>query len=343
MRRRRWSNSQQALFLKSMGTLLEKGYSISESLTLLSLLDNRQLNFPIDSIRRDLVKGIPLFEALEHQRVPPDILGYLFFASEQGHLSFGLLVGSSILQKREDLKKSFLQSIRYPTVLLVTLTVMMFLMLKFLFPQFSKLFQSVDLSLPFFTRFLITFLEFIPILMYLTLIFNLVFFLVYHFRFKHRNTHDKVSFWLRFPFLGEGLKTVLTQYFSFQLGHLLKGGLSISHAFQLFEQQSYSRLLQEESALFMADLRGGKSLSETLKAKPYFLPGLAQVTFLGQSNGRLGEELILYSEMLLENAENRLMRLMALLQPVLFGIIGTIVLALFLSVMIPVFQLFQSL
>ncbi|WP_408006744.1 type II secretion system F family protein [Pseudalkalibacillus sp. A8] len=240
MRRRRWTNVQQALFLKGLGTLLEKGYSISESLTLLSLQHNRQINFPIDSIKADLVKGIPLFEALERQRVPPDILGYLFFASEQGNLSFGLLVGCSILQKREDLKKSFLQSIHYPTVLLSTLMLMMFFMLKFLFPQFSKLFHAVDLPLPLFTRYLITFLEFIPLLIYLTLI--LVFFLVYHIRFKHRNAHDKISFWLRFPFLREGLS-----------------------------------------------------------------------------------------------------RMMALIQPVLFAIIGSIVLVLFLSAMIPVFQLFQSL
>ncbi|WP_261129433.1 competence type IV pilus assembly protein ComGB [Bacillus sp. Marseille-Q3570] len=343
MKRFKWNSTQQAVFLKNLGTLLVKGYSISESLTLLSLQNKRVVSVTVKAIKEDLVKGKPLFESLERQRIPSDILGYLYFASEQGNLSFGLLEGSSILQKREELKKSLLQTIRYPAVLLGTLSVMMFFMLKFLFPQFSKLFQSVNLTLPAYTLFLITFLEFIPVLIFLTLTLFMLLFIIIHFRYKHKSAHEKMCFWLRFPFVRNVLKIVLTQYFSFQLGHLLKGGLSLTNALQLFEQQSFSIFFQEEGTILKVDLRKGKSLSEAFEEKPYFLPELAQVTFFGQSNGKLGEELVLYSEMLLENAEERLKGLLTLIQPVMFTLIGSIVLMLFLSVMIPVFQLFQSL
>lgn len=111
----------------------------------------------------------------------------------------------------------------------------------------------------------------------------------------------------------------------------------------MFETQEYIRFFKEEAALLQAELRGGHALSEVIGANPYYLPELYQIILFGQSNGRLGEELIVYSEMLIEQAEEQFQRYVILVQPVLFAIVGSIVLFLFLSVMIPVFRLFQSL
>ncbi|MGP4080909.1 type II secretion system F family protein [Pseudalkalibacillus sp. R45] len=68
MRRHKWNSTQQAVFLKNLGTLLDKGYSISESLTLLSLQNKRNASATIKTIKEDLVKGKPLFESLERAK-----------------------------------------------------------------------------------------------------------------------------------------------------------------------------------------------------------------------------------------------------------------------------------
>ncbi|WP_257345785.1 competence type IV pilus assembly protein ComGB [Pseudalkalibacillus decolorationis] len=343
MRKREWNRMEQSKFLRELGMLLDKGYSVSNALVLLQLHYQTYPQYPVKDIMRELKSGAPLFEVLEGKKIPGDILGCLYFASEQGRLSFGLLEGSRILLKREQLKKMFLRTIRYPLTLLLILSAMMFFMLRFLIPQFTALFNSVDLSLPTVTVYLLTVLQMVPYLFYFVMSVGLLLLILYPFTFRKKSPHEQLMIALKVPLLSHYLRILVTQFFAFQFGHLLKSGLSVSQVLQLFENQNYVRLYQDEALLLKSDLRKGKALDEIFRDKHYFLPELAQVVSFGQSNGSLGDELTLYGEMLFSNLEERIQRSIYLIQPILFGAIGCLVLILFLSVMGPIFQLFQSL
>ncbi|WLD92052.1 competence type IV pilus assembly protein ComGB [Alkalihalobacillus sp. AL-G] len=343
MRKRNWNRLEQSKFLKELGMLLSKGYSVSNALVLLEVHYRSYSQYPVTDIIKDLKRGTPLFEVLEGKKVPSDILGYLYFASEQGKLSFGLLEGSRILQKREHLKKMFFRTIRYPLTLLAILSGMMFFLIRFLIPQFTSLFNSVNLKLPSITVALITVLQVIPYLCYFILVVIFLLAILYPFTHRKKSPHEQLLLALRIPMLSNYIRILVTQFFAFQFGHLLRGGLSVSQAIQLFENQHYVRLFQDEALFLKNELRGGKQLDEIFRCKTYFLPELAQVVAFGQSNGSLGNELTLFSEMLFSNLEERLHRNLNLIQPILFGVIGCLVLILFLTVMAPIFHLFQSL
>ncbi|MCF6137888.1 competence type IV pilus assembly protein ComGB [Pseudalkalibacillus berkeleyi] len=342
MKRRRWTTLEQAAFLRGLGVLLEKGYSISQSLTLLELQYRSDTQIPVKAIKTSLQQGLTLTEVLGRYRLPADVLGYLYFATENGSLAIGLMEGGDMLRKREQLKKAFLKQLRYPIVLLGILSLMLFFLLQFLFPQFSALFNSVDLPLPLLTQVMMTLLSYFPTIFYIIVVLHLFLFIFLYFRFRHRSSHEILTYLVRFPFLKGGIQTFLTHYFAFQFGQLLSGGLSIGLALQLFEEQGYLSFFQVEASALNASLRNGEPLSETLFNRSFYLPELSQIVQFGQSNGKLGEELVLYSEMLFERTEGKLEKYLALIQPIMFGFIALIVLTLFLSVMLPVFHLFQS-
>ncbi len=334
---------QQAAFLRSLGMLLEKGYSVSQALDLLKFQFERQKNYPIKDIQCELKKGLPLVEVLADHRIPSDVLGYLYFASEYGSLSKGLKEGSTILQKREDVKKVFYQKIRYPIVLLSVLAIMMFFMVQYLFPQFTSLFHSVNLELPIVTRVMIGIFEHIPAFIYGSLALSILLFSYGHFKYYKLTTFEKLLRLSKVPFISIPLKVFLTHYFTFQLGHLLKGGLSIPQALQLFQQQSHMPFFQEEAGQLICELRTGESFSKIIQERVFYLPELSQVIHFGQSNGQLGQELILYSDMLLERTDEQIQKSLTFIQPILFSLIGGVILTLFLSVMLPIFRMFQSL
>lgn len=343
MKKRNWTRTQQASFLKSLGVLLEKGYTVSESLKLVKLQYQRHTKYPIKEIQLELQKGTPLVEVLSYHQIPADILGYLYFATEYGSLSHGLIEGSEILNKRERLKKVFYQKVRYPLVLIILLGTMMFFMIQFLFPQFTSLFHSVDLTLPVVTRIIITLFQVLPVLFYLSLVLFILLLFIAYWKYWKRSAHEKVGVLLKIPVIKLIVKTFMTHYFSSQFGHLLKGGLSITQALHLFERQNHMQFFQVEAGLVISELRAGETLSDVLQDRTFYLPELSEVVVFGQSNGRLGEELILFSDMLLERTDEQVQRYLTMIQPLMFGFIGSIVLILFLSVMLPVFKLFQSL
>jgi competence protein ComGB len=343
MNRKKWTRIQQARFLDNLSVLLDKGYSLSDSLRLLELQFKGQARYPIKDIRIELQKGIPIVDVLAKQNVPSDILGYLYFATEYGSLTRGLREGSEMLRKRENLKKAFYQKIRYPLVLLTILFVMMFFMVHILFPQFTSMFLSVDLSLPFMTRMLILLFDSFPLILYMLLTVTTLGGIYAYFAFLKRSPYERFRWLLKFPLCNTPIQTFLTHYFAVQTGHLLKGGLSVSQAMQLFVEQHYLRFFQVEAEWMTTQLRNGEVFSEILADRPFYLPELSQVVLFGQANGRLGEELLLYSDMLFERTDEQIQRHLALIQPIFFGAIGLLVLVLFLSVMLPIFKLFQSL
>ncbi len=323
--------------------LLEKGYTVTQALELLTLQYDRQKIYPIKEIQNELKKGLAIVEVLADHRIPADVLGYLYFASEYGSLSRGLKEGSAILHKREHVKKVFYQKIRYPLVLLSILAIMMFFMVQFLFPQFTSLFRSVNLELPIITRVVIGFFEHIPSFIYGSLVLSIILLSYGYFKYYKLTTYEKLLRLSKVPFISFFLKVFLTHYFTFQLGHLLKGGLSITQALQLFQQQSHIPFFQVEAGQIISELKNGESFNKVIQGRVFYLPELSQVILFGQTNGRLGQELILYSDMLLERTDEQIQKSLTFIQPILFSMIGGVILTLFLSVMLPIFQMFQSL
>lgn len=339
---KRWKNKDKAVFLIRLGKLLQQGYSLSAGIEFLKYHQKSHVRAILDDLSEKLSQGEPLHERLDDIGFPKDVLGYLYFSELHGDLAFALAESGKMMEKREELKVRFRKLVRYPLFLLWMVTVLIVFMVRFLFPQFRALYNSLNVDFPWFTVLFLRLIDEAPLIFAVLLGLLFFLFLFYLTRFRHLRPRAQLSCLRYLPFLRSFLPIFLTQYFSVQLSYLLKGGLSIYEALAIFENQHHLAFFQQEASQMKQALKNGESFDGVLRQNPFFVKELSEVVVHGQTSGNLADELFHYSNLLMEMLENQTQRVLSVMQPALFAGVGVVVLMMFVSILLPIFHLLDS-
>lgn len=342
MSRKKWGNKNKAEFLLRLGHLLQQGYPLVSGIEFLKYHQRNEVRVILEHLSNDLKQGEPLHEVLDRIGFPNDVLAYLYFSERHGDLAFALTEGGKMMKRREQLKMRFRKIVRYPLFMLWLVTVLVVFMTRFLFPQFRALYESLNVDFPWFTDVFLTLIDGTPLFLAAFVFLLFMMFLYYMTRFRHLHPSAQLSCIRYIPLLRSFLSIVITQYFSLQLSYLLKGGLSIYEALTIFEGQHHLAFFQQEATQMKQALRNGERFDDVLRRNPFYVKELPEVIAHGQTNGNLAHELFHYSHLLLEMIEARLQRIFSVIQPALFAGIGVIVLVLFVSILLPIFHLLDS-
>jgi competence protein ComGB len=343
VRSKKWESNEKAEFLQRLATLLKQGYTLAAGIGLLRYHQKPQVRDDMDELLEKLKQGEPFHEILDGLDFPKDVLGYLYFSEQHGDLAFALEQGGKMMEKRIDFKIRFQKLIRYPVFLLWVICVLVFFMFRYLFPQFQSLYDSLDIDFPGITVIFLRFVELTPFILGFVLLMLLLIYVYYRTRFRHYHPHRQLSSLLRVPLVRPFLPVLLSQYFAVQLSCLIKGGMSIYEALTIFEKQHHLSFFQQEAQQMKIMLQRGETLEGILDGSPFYVKELSHVVAHGQSNGQLPQELFYYSDLLFDLMEEKVKRLFMIAQPVIFAGIGTLVLLMFASILLPVFSLMNSL
>ncbi|UZJ80669.1 competence type IV pilus assembly protein ComGB [Fictibacillus sp. KU28468] len=339
---RNWSNKQQGAFLMRLGRLLEQGYTLPKAIPILKLHQNRWMQDGLHRVYDCLKRGYSLHEALARERFSSDVLGFLELSEKHGDLRFSVMEGAKMLQKKEEIKERFIKATRYPIFLFAVVLSICFIMFHLLIPHFLSLYSSLDINFPYFTIVMISIIKKVPFLFFLFAAFTVTAAAAYIAVMKKISPSKRISLLLRIPIVKRTLPVLITHQFSIQLGSLLKGGLAINEALKILEQNQYMRFFRTEAALMKQELVNGLRFEDIVAQKRYFVPELSMIIAHGQSCGMLDKELIAYSEILLAYAEEKMAKYIVVVQPVLFLFIGVMILVMFVSMLLPMFKMMDS-
>ncbi|HET7628467.1 MAG TPA: competence type IV pilus assembly protein ComGB [Bacillales bacterium] len=342
LKRRRWTYHGKAEFLQRLGKLLEQGYTLSEGITFLTYHQPEHVRSILAEVAQQLKQGESFHEVLEDNGFPKDVLGYLFFSEQYGDLAFALKESGTLMIRRCETKKRFFRLVRYPLFLLWMVGLLIVFMMQFLFPQFDSIYGSLDVELPWLTRSFLSFIHTLPTLLIFACLLACFLLLYYWTHFRKLHPHAQLTFLGRVPLLKQWIPLVVSQYFCVQLGHLLKGGLSIYEALSVFENQHHLLFFQQEATNMKASLRDGQELKDVLRKNRFYVPELSQIIAFGQRNGDLPRELFAYGRLLMTLIETRMARAMGVLQPLLFAGVGIVVLVMYVSILLPIFHLLDA-
>lgn len=342
MKQRKWALEEQAKFLHMTGELLTRGYPLAEALdSILHHLPQSHKAALLEGIQA-LKKGESFYHVLKKMGFHDDLSGYVFFAEQHGDLSGAFLAGSRMMQKRIRDTAKLQKLLFYPLFLILTTLILFIFMEKLLLPRFSSLFVSMKIEKNLFMHIVTIFAESLPIFFFLLLFLIILLIFYYFFRFRKLHPLEQKRKLMKIPFAASFLRLYYTQYFSIQLSYLLCGGLSVNEALSLFEknvhQPFYSRLAIE----MKRELMMGGDLSEIVKHYPFFEAELSMVIHHGQKNGKLDQELVFYSQACLQRLEERIDKTMKKIQPVLFSVIGLIIVSMYLAVLLPMFHMLDG-
>lgn len=337
-RRRNWSLQEQSSFFIQLGKLLSKGYSLAQAIEFLQIQQPAVKQKDLDDCMQALRAGVTIHETFSRMQFHSHLLGYIFFAEQHGQLAHGFIEAGEIGQMRAHYVEQVKRMLRYPLFLFSFCIAMFFIFQQVLAPQFSHLLSSFHARSAFST-FIFSVAVWLPRIFSIALIVFIFFVLFYFFVVRSWPIYRQMNLFMNIPIVRSWIVSFHTQVFSLQLSHLLKGGLSIYEAIQIFEHQSHLPLLREEAKLMKQQLCAGEKLDEIIEQRKYYGKELPFVIRHGQSNGELVQELLHYSQFSLQKLETRLKKSVYLIQPLLLSFIGIFVILMYMAMLWPVFQL----
>lgn len=338
-----WNCLEKAEFLIRIGTLIEQGYTITEGVELFLKYEKETVKPTLISILEKLQEGSPISGALNVLKLPKFIISFVYFAEHYGDIAKGLIDGGNLLKKTEESKAKFQKLIRYPLFLIWILSLFMIIMYRYLFPQFTQLFSTINIELPLITRVFLNIINKSPAIISLLLAILVTICIYYFFIYRKKNVFHKAQFISKIPIVGNFFRVVMTYLFATNLSCLIKSGLSIYDALVIFKTLDNLGYISNVSGIIMEKLESGERLQHVLIKNTLYLKGLAYIVEHGQANGRLVEELDYYSQWLLVDLEEKIKKLFMVIQPLLFLFIGIIILLMFASILIPMFSLINGL
>jgi len=141
---------------------------------------------------------------------------------------------------------------------------------------------------------------------------------------------------LRLPIFGTILQKSAVARFARTFGTLLDTGVPILQALLIVKDTSGNEVISRATVDIHASIRDGDTISEPMRAFPVFPPLVVHMIAVGEETGALDKMLIKVAEAYEREVDDAVDGLAKLIEPLLIvmlgGIIGTVVIALYLPI-----------
>ena len=337
----RLSQKEILLFSRELSTLLQAGLPLDRALRVLMDLsgDNSNLNIVVSDILEKVKGGKNLSEALESQDgVYSRFYINMIRAGEAGGSLEDVLDRLiEYLESSLELRNSVVTALIYP-VILVTMSVgSIMLLLTFVVPQFTEMFESAGKELPIPTQVVVGVSEWLQSYWWLLLL--LIVIAVYGMKFMVANPARKLSFdrnLLRMPLAGDIICHMETANLCSTLGTLLVNGVSLLTALTIAKGTVGNSSLSEVLVEAETNLRNGKGLSVALIESGQFPKMAVQMIKMGEESGKLEEMLLNVSETYAKELRITIQRMLAMLEPVLILGMGVVIAGIIISILMAI-------
>jgi type II secretion system protein F len=316
-------------FTYQLGVLLEAGFTLDRSLSILSdLTEKKKLKELLKDLMSQVRSGKSFSDALaKFPTVFPLFFVNMIKAGEAGGFIEDTIARMAVyLENSQTLKDDVRSALIYPLLLSFVGGAAVIILLTFVVPQFSKIFTDMGETLPLPTVILITISNLLIKAWWiiLLLLFGGVAAIKRYMKTeKGRRSWDRLKF--RLPLFGKLYKEAAVSRFSRTFGTLLGSGVPILNALQIVKGTLGSEKISEIISSVREATRKGRGIAEPLKNSEIFPPIAVHMITVGEETGRLDEMLVKIADRFDSEVRTTVKRMLALLEPVLILIMGIMV------------------
>lgn len=338
-RKPKLSSDVQLRFLKRLYRLLSNGYPLLEALDMYTF--DKKLKAPAEIISRALKNGTLIDVAFQEAGFHQTISTYLYFVQANGDLTESIQKSIAIFEYRTNTTKRFQNVIRYPAILFIVFSILLYFINQHVLPSFQDLFRSSAESSDIVAATIIVINGISSLLLILSIII-LLFLFSWHFM-KHKITITKqIKLYEAIPVYRSFVKMKTSFLFATHFSTLLKAGLPYKDILNFLANQSKLPIIAYYSNQMMDDLNKGIHLTHVI-SQYTFLDRQLTIIFEKHANHHaLEKDLTVYAQMLLEDIENITMKTITYLQPAFFILIACFVIFIYAILMWPMFELIKT-
>lgn len=342
------SLKDKVVFCRQFSALVDSGIAILRSLNILSSqTKSPKLAQILTEIRDDVEQGISLSDAFnKHPKAFDKLFVSMVKAGETGGVLDQVLQRiASFMEYRARLTTKVQSAMTYPAVVTVFALIIFFVMLTFILPRFSAIFNKLGSELPAYTQFLIEISQFLrsPGLIFLILgIIAICFGIskIYSIE-KGRFVIDTIL--LKFPVIGNLLQKIAISRFTRTFGTLIKSGVPILSALEIVRDSSGNAVVARVINQIQNEVKQGGMIHKPLEGSWVFPPMVTSMISIGEETGELDDMLTKVADFYDTEVEAGVESLTSLIEPFMMVFLGGMVGAVIVGMYLPMFQIFDAL
>lgn len=334
------------VFTRQMYALTKAGIPLLRAMQgLAENTSNRRLGQVLTDLVDQLERGRQLSSAMAaHPKIFPRLFVAIIHVGENtGQLEQAFLELTDYLQKEEDTRKQVKTAMRYPTFIMITIVVAMFILNLFVIPSFASMFARFDAELPLTTRILITTSNFFVHWWYVLVGSIAAIAYAIH---RYINTEEGEIKWdylkIRMPLVGDILFRTLLTRFSRSFATMLRAGVPLTQALGLVADAVDNRWMGHKINEMRRNIERGENLSRVARHSQLFTPLVLQMLQVGEETGRVDEMLMEVSGYYEREVDYDLKSLTAKIEPIMLAIVAVMISVMAAGIFSPMWDMMNA-
>lgn len=341
----RVKSEEISIMTRQLATLMGAGIPLVQALdSLVEQTRNAVLKKVIAQIKGAVNEGNTLTNALaEHPKLFSSIFINMVRAGEaSGALDIVLERLADFGEKQEALKGRLRAALVYPIFMAVIGSAILFILITYIVPNITQVFNEMDKVLPLPTLLLISLSDFLKMYWWACLlVLGLAFIGLRSFilRPTGRSWWDFLK--LKMFIVGPVVQKVILARFSSTLGSLLESGVGLMTSMQivrtLVNNVHVARVIDDA----MEQIQKGQTMTSALSDSEWFPPMFVQMVAVGEQSGSLETMLDKVARAYEREVETAIMGMTSLIEPLMIAVMGLAVGFIVLSILLPIFEMNQ--
>ena len=343
----KFTASELDFFLTQLSTFLKSGITLVESIKILSKQCKKKGQQNIyKSLIYELTMGENFSEALQKQgNIFPRLLINMIKTSElTGDLPQTLYDMADYYREIEKTRKQMMSALTYPLVVLVFAIAVLVYIMVLVVPQFVDIYGSLGTTLPPITIAILNVSNFLKKNLLMLGIGLLVFIIIFVILFKTIKVFKTVvqTILMNIPIIGKIIIYNEITMFTKTFASLLNHNVYITDCMEVLSKITNNEVYKMLIFDTITNLARGEAISNSFKNHWAFPVIAYEMILTGEKTGQLGPMMDKVANYYQEQHKNAVNQIKAFIEPVMIIILAVIVGVVLLSVVLPMFDMYQQ-
>ncbi len=330
-------------FTRQFATMINAGLSLTDALLIARSQSNRTMQDAISQILAEVEEGQSLSSAMErHPKIFSKTYVALVKAGETGGVLDEVLSRlADNLERQEEFKGKVKSAMVYPIIIVIGMIIVAFVMLVFVIPRLTDLYDQFDAELPITTRALIgisdLMVNYWPFVLVIFALGGYVF-SVYKKTDSGSRKLDEIR--LKIPIYGDLSKKIVLTDLARTLSLMVGSGVSILESLSITSGVVGNKIISEALDDSAKMVERGFPVAMSFSRHPEAFPFLfSQMMAVGEETGKMDEVLAKVSHVFEVESNQKVKALTSAIEPIILLILGIGVAFLVISIIMPIYNL----
>ena len=336
-----------ALVCRQFAIILKAGMPLVQTVDLVAeQCPDKNLQQLLRQASEDVSNGWSLSYSFEQRgatALPVTFRETVRAGEESGDLTASFQRLSEYFERMNKTHDSLVSALTYPSIVIIVAIAVIIIVMNFVIPTFSSMFEGMGVELPLATKMLIGMSGFFQkYILFLIAAAALIFCCVRLYAHTEKGGLALSKLQLGIPLIGTVVRMSNASQFAHTMSTLLTAGMSILQCVEVSGRTMSNECMAGEVLGTLAGVESGHSLGECMSLAEELPAMLVQMVTVGEATGSMESTLEVLAEYYDSETDVKTKRAITLLEPTIIVILSIFVAFILVAVYLPMFSLYAN-